>query len=316
MTERDTPTGPESDEPAESAADSTNSSYSDESAVETPKGNEPAAGKPGDISRQSSDDIPREPSKAELDGAIAWPKDKDDDATETAQTFAPKKAAWVALGVLALIMFAMAGIGLSQDAKALQRSYLPVQAQVTAQVLEKDKVVNYTKDETTKAAQRWADQGVTVAPTAAQMADALNAVVSDNKKVTEKQVSDSLKKNKVNLTVPTVDELNSSIRTQTIIFGVVALAAVAAAYFYRQGASWARMLGMFVAGLVTIMFVMQVVNGSLSALTLAIVLSGGAAFFFLMKGRLVAPAPIGGGRPGGAGGGIFGSLFRPRPRSE
>ncbi|PRZ32757.1 hypothetical protein CLV47_12630 [Antricoccus suffuscus] len=261
---------------------------------------------------EEPDDVPREPSKDELGDSVVYPADAAEAEDDGPQTFAPKKSAWIALAVLALIMFTMTGLGLSQNSKDLQSSYVPVQVTVTAQVLKKDKVVNYTDSETKKAADKWKSMGTTITPTAAQMAEVLNASVGDKKQVTEKQVADSLKKNKVTLTIPTIKELDSSIRTQTIIFGIVGLAAAAAAYFYRQGANWARMLGMFVSGLVTIMFVMQVVNGSLSIIVVAIVLSGGAAFFFLMKGRLVAPVPIGGGRPGGAGG-IFGSLFRPRP---
>ncbi len=268
---------------------------------------------PTEPGSEEPDDIPREPSKDELGDSISYPQNAGEAEADAPQTFAPKKPAWIALGVLALIMFTMTGLGLSQDAKDLQSSYVPVQVTVTAQVLGKDKVVNYTDSETKKAADKWKSMGTTVTPSAAQMADVLNASVGDGKQVTEKQVADSLKKNKVTLTIPTIQQLDSSIRTQTIIFGVVGLAAAAAAYFYRQGANWARMLGMFVSGLVTIMFVMQVVNGSLSIIVVAIVLSGGAAFFFLMKGRLVAPVAIGGGRPGGGAGGILGSLFRPRP---
>lgn len=273
------------------------------------------------------DDVPREPSKDELEPAIAYPSGGTDDDVAAPVTIAPKKAAWIALAVLGVIMLIMMGFGLSQDGKSLQASYPPAQVTVTSQALTKEKIgPKYTQAEITKAGENWKDQGVTVDPSAEQMASALNSVNSD-KQVTADDVSKALKANKVSLKLPTVESLQKSITIQTIIFAVLGLASLVAAWFYRQGAAWARILGMVASGIVTLMFVMQVLQGTLSLPLIVIVIAGAAAFVLTMKGRLKAPialagrggprAPGGfGGMGGGIGGGLFGNLFRPRPRPE
>lgn len=281
---------------------------------------------------QDPDDVPREPSKDELEPLISYPSNGADDETAAPVTLPPKQAAWIALTVLGLIMLIMMGFGISQDGKSLQASYPPAQVTVTGQALAKEKIgPKYTTAEITKAGENWKAKGVTVDPSADQMAAALNSVNSD-KQVSADDVSKALKANKVSLKLPTVESLQKSITIQTIIFAVLGLAALVAAWFYRQGAAWARILGMLASGIVTLMFVMQVLQGTLSLPLIVIVIAGAAAFIFTMKGRLKQPIAIagrGGPRaPGGfggfgglggggmGGGGLLGGLFRPRPRPE
>ncbi|MEO6957686.1 MAG: hypothetical protein ABI137_13160 [Antricoccus sp.] len=278
------------------------------------------------------DDVPREPSKDELEPAIAYPSNGADDEAAAPAVIAPKQAAWIALTILGLIMLVMMGFGISQDGKALQASYPPAQVTVTGQALAKEKIgPKFTDAEITKAGENWKAKGVTVDPSADQMAAALNSVNSE-KQVTAADVSKALAANKVSLKLPTVDSLQKSILIQTVIFALLGVASLVAAWFYRQGAAWARLLGMLASGIVTLMFVMQVLQGTLSLPLIVIVIAGAAAFVFTMKGRLkerVVIAGRGGPRsPGGfggfggmggggmGGGGLLGGLFRPRPRPE
>lgn len=242
---------------------------------------------------------------------MAWPDDAADDDAPV-KVYKPKRNAIIALAVLSAIMLALSGLGFSQDGATIQKSYSPAQMQVLVSSLEKDKVRSFSDAETKSLAAAWTDQGLRLDPTPEQLSTLITSKYPD-KPVTAKQVSDTLEKNKVTLKLPTVESLDSSIRTQSLIFLAVGLAGLVSAFFYFRGAKWARLVGMVVSGLVVVMWLMQVLNGALSLPVIVVLLAGAVSFFLLLRGRLTPPR--GGAAPAGPGGfGGLGALFRPRPR--
>jgi hypothetical protein len=140
------------------------------------------------------------------------------------------------------------------------------------------------------------------------VAEALNSAKPDS--VTAAQVEDLLAEKKASY--QTTEGLEKSLRSQIILFAVTGGLMALGTVFYQRGKSWARFIGMFVAGFIAVMYVMQVVQGALNIPGLAITFASVAAFYFFMKGRLEDP-PVG-VRGGGFGG--LGSLFQPRgPRA-
>ncbi|WP_153504464.1 hypothetical protein [Cumulibacter manganitolerans] len=278
------------------------------------------------------DDVPREPSKQELDAGrasgvespldpvgapearhddLAWPAGADDAPVAASATkYPPSRPAVIAGAILAAVLLALAILAAFQDPKSYMSEINKQQIAGVAQVLKDEKVADYTSAEIKTAQQSFADEGATRDMTNESAAAALNAGKPDS--VTAGQIKDVLAEKKAQF--QTVEALQSGLRSQIILFTLTGLLMAAGTLFYQRGKAWARYIGMFVSGFIAVMYVMQVVQGALNIPGIVITLAAIAAFYFFMKGRLEdPPAP----RPGGGGFGGFGSLFAPRgPRNR
>lgn len=282
------------------------------------------------------DDIPREPSKHELDAALngssaARRPATDDDAasvdadavdiadpieldetsgTAAVVTYPPSKAAVIASALLAAVLLALSVLAFTQDPKDYMSDINHQQVGGLAKLLEDEKVASYSDDEVKAAQEAFKDAGAERDMTNENAAEALNSAKPDS--VTADQIGDLLKEKETRF--QTLENLKSGLRSQIIMFAVAGVLMAVAAVFYQRGKVWARFLGMFVAGFVAVLYVTQVVQGALNIPGLVITLAAVAAFYFLMKGRLEDRPVAAGGRPGGLG---FGSLFTPRgPRNK
>ena len=292
-------------------------------------------------------DVPREPSKHELDAAmkdrastsrddavdadvaddaevsaakrdadplgadddLAWPEGDDDVPVAAASTtHAPSRPAIIAGAILAAILLALAILAAFQDPKSYMGEINKQQVAGVAQVLKTEKIAEYTSDQVKAAQQAFADAGATRDMTNESVAQALNSAKADS--VSADQVKDVLAKKKAQY--QTIESLQSGLRSQIILFTVTGLLMAAATVFYQRGKTWARFIGMFVSGFIAVMYVMQVVQGSLNIPGIIITLAAVAAFYFFMKGRLDDP-PV--ARAGGGMGGL-GGLFTPRGRGK
>lgn len=285
-----------------------------------------------------SDDVPREPSKHELDEAMAAEADRgvdnadgdrrdgdhldddllaappapEDDGLTGAPVLAtrpPSRPAVIAGGVLAALLLGLAILATTQS----PREFLPeVNKQMVAGVanlLEQEDVAEYTDDEVEAAQQAYADAGGERNMTDENVAQALNSAKPDS--VTANEIEEARDKNEANYA--SLEQMESQLRSQIILFAVTGGLMALATVFYQRGKSWARYIGMFVAGFVAVMYVMQVVQGALNIPGMVITLAAVGAFYFFMKGRLEDPPA---GMAGGGFGG-FGGMFAPRgPRNR
>lgn len=281
------------------------------------------------------EDIPREPSKHELDAAmtgngatpsrpandeqiadqattdddLAWPEGVDDEPVAPVK-HAPSKAAVIAGGILAALLLGLAILASTQDPKSYMPDINKQQVAGVAALLKDEKIAEYTDDQVKAAQKSFAEGGAGRNMTSESAADALNVAKPDS--VTAKEIKDILAKKKTNF--QTVDGLNSGLRSQIILFAVTGALMALGTVFYQRGKVWARFIGMFVAGFIAVMYIMQIVQGALNIPGMVISLAAVAAFYFFMKGRLEDP-PV---RPAGAGGGgLLGGMFAPRgPRNK
>ncbi|WP_106848798.1 hypothetical protein [Blastococcus sp. Marseille-P5729] len=285
----------------------------------------------------ANDDIPREPSRQELDEAMSADADRPDDAyaTDVRGTDAadddllaappapeedltgapvltkrpPSKPAVIAGGILAALLLGLALLATTQS----PREFLPeVNKQMVAGVanlLEEEDVAEYTDDEVEAAQQAYADAGGDRNMNDENVADALNSAKPES--ITAAEIQEA--RDKHNANYASLEQMESQLRSQMILFAVTGALMALATVFYQRGKSWARYIGMFVAGFVAVMYVMQVVQGALNIPGLVITVASVAAFYFFMKGRLEDPPP---GMTGGGFAG-FGGMFAPRgPRNR
>ena len=89
------------------------------------------------------------------------------------------------------------------------------------------------------------------------------------------QVEDLLVEKKASY--QTTEGLEKSLRSQIILFAVTGGLMALGTVFYQRGKPWARFIGMFVAGFIAVMYVMQVVQGALNIPGLAITFASVAA---------------------------------------
>lgn len=260
--------------------------------------------------------MPTPVEEAPVEQSLLWPGEEDE--IESKEPIPPSRRALIALGILGVVMFVLAGIVFGQNAATAQKQYSVAQVNVMVELLKKEKIT-FTTAQTTKMGEAWRDQGVNIDPTASQLRDLVTAQVPD-KKVTEANIQTQIDKNKTEagqspLRMPTANEIESSFRTQALIFAGLGLVVALAAFIYFRRNKWGRILGMFASGLITVMYLMQLVSGAVSLPVIVVTLAGAAAFWFTLQGRLMPLTP----RPGGMGGNGFGGglagLFRPKPRA-
>lgn len=263
----------------------------------------------GDVDRADADRIETDRADRTDDNLLAAPPAPDLDEPAVAPALAkrpPSKPAVIAGGILAALLLGLAILAMTQS----PREFLPeVNKQMVAGVanlLEEEDVAEYTDDEVEAAQQAYADAGGDRNMNDENVADALNSAKPDS--VTVDEIKEARDKHKANYA--SLEQMESQLRSQIILFAVTGGLMALATVFYQRGKSWARYIGMFVAGFVAVMYVMQVVQGALNIPGLVITLASVAAFYFFMKGRLEDP------RPGMTGGG-FGGMFAPRgPRNR
>lgn len=279
------------------------------------------------------DDVPREPSRAELDDAMRTDGDVDaarrgelapdaagrgpgdlsaapavEDAAPARVTYPPSKAAVIAGALLSALMLGLMILAWTQQPREYMPEYNRLQIQGVAQLLEDQDVAEYTGDEVTAAQQAFADAGNDRNMTSESAAQALNSAKPDS--VTPADIDDVLAEAEASF--QTLEGIESNLRSQIILFAVAGGLLALAVVFYQRGKVWARFVAMFVSGFTAVMYVMQVLQGALNILGLVIVVVSAATFYLFMKGRLDEPPAA---RPrGGAGGGGLSSLFAPRPK--
>ena len=276
---------------------------------------DPDAGRAPDEGRSLEDDRapydgPTEPSKYELDASSGSDVPPSAPALDTVDPAAapikPKMSAVVMLGMLAVIMAAFGFIGLQQNAQTIYDGYNPAQIQAMAKLLADADVRSYTDDEIAAVKEIWATEDHP-SPSDQELADAFNqgTNASGDDVITAEDVNKVLEDAGGSLDLPSRESIESSLRTQVLIyFGVFVFAAVSA-YFYFRGKSWARATGMFVSGVVAIMWGMQAMQSGFIPLLVIIAAIGAVTFYLLLKGRL---------EPVGSGTGGFGQFWAPKPR--
>lgn len=292
------------------------------------------------------DDVPREPSGAEIDDAMrangrsndADPiepdtgddadvrgnldefNNRDDDGFPAAPevsgaaparvTYPPSKPAVIAGAILSALMLGLMILAWTQEPKSYMPDINHQQIEGVARVLEDQDVADYTSDEVKAAQEAFANGGSGRDMTGETAAQALNTAKPDS--VTAAEIDDVL--SEAQASFQTLEGLESGLRSQIILFAVTGALMALGTVLYQRGKVWARYIGMFVSGFVAVMYIMQVLQGALNIPGIIIVVASVAAFYFFMKGRLdEAPAARAGGGAGRAGGGL-GSLFAPRPR--
>lgn len=293
------------------------------------------------------DDVPREPSRAEIDEAmrangrssdadaleagddldgarrVDADADADDsfaaapiapavnDAAPVRTKYPPSKAAVIAGAILAALMLGLMILAWTQEPKEYMPEYNRLQIQGVAQLLEDQDVAEYTSDEVTAAQEAFADAGNDRDMTSESAAQALNIAKPDSVNATE--IDEVLAEAEASF--QTIEGIESNLRSQIILFAVTGGLMALGAVFYQRGKIWARFVGMFVAGFTAVMYIMQVLQGALNILGMIIVIVSAAAFYLFMKGRLdehpaARPRGDGGGRPGG----LLSTIFAPRPK--
>lgn len=294
---------------------------------DTPAANSPEPG-----------DVPREPSRAELDDAIrangsaadnspagsGAGEDKAElradaagedvpvapDEAPARASYPPSKAAVIAGTILSALMLALAILAWTQE----PRSYMPEvnrqQIEGVARILEDQDVADYTADEVQVAQEAFAADGADRDMTSETVAQALNTAKPDS--VDAAEIDDIL--TEAEASFQTLEGLQSGLRSQIVLFALTGGLMAVGTVFYQRGKAWARYVAMFVSGFVAVMYIMQVLQGALNIPGMIITAASVAAFYMFMKGRLDEP-PAARAR-GGAGGG-FAGLFAPRSkRSE
>lgn len=268
------------------------------------------------------DDVPREPSKAELDDAIRANGERQDGepapaAIEEAParaSYPPSKPAVIAGAILSALMLGLMILAWTQQPKDYMPEINRQQIEGVARVLEDQDVADYTNDEVKAAQEAFADAGSGRDMTSETAAQALNTAKPDS--VTAVEIDDVLSEAKASF--QTLEGLESGLRSQIILFAVTGALMALGTVLYQRGKAWARYIAMFVSGFVAVMYIMQVLQGALNIPGIVIVLASVAAFYLFMKGRLDDPPaarPRAGGM-GGGGGGLLGSLFAPKPRPK
>lgn len=285
------------------------------------------------------DDVPREPSRAEIDDAIRahgrssatdriesadaghdgdvrGPVDDfgvtpgDDEQPPARARYAPSKSAVIAGSILSALMLGLMILAWAQE----PRSYLPEinrqQVEGVARILEDQDIAEYTDDQVSAAQDAFADAGSDRDMTSETAAQALNTAKPDS--VTPDEIEDVLTEAKASF--QTLEGLESGLRSQIILFAISGVLMAVGTVLYQRGKIWARYIAMFVSGFIAVMYIMQVLQGALNIPGIIIVVASVAAFYMFMKGRLdEAPAA----RTRGAGGGGLSSLFAPRsPRPK
>ncbi|MFV0532665.1 MAG: hypothetical protein ACK5MR_03305 [Cumulibacter sp.] len=278
------------------------------------------------------DDVPREPSKAEIDDAIrarsdATPVADRSESTdegdagaraefpaapaideraqpEGRRTFPPSRFAVISGSILAAIMLGLMIFTFSQDVSALVPDSNRAQVEGTARLLEDQDVAEFTDDEIDTAKDAFTTAGESRDINSGNVADALNVAKPDS--VTAEQIDDMLTENDIEYS--TLESMESQFRYQAFIFGGVGVVMLLGTFFYQRAKSWARYIGMFGSGFISVMYLMQVMQGGMNVITLVLTVVGIATFWAFMKGRLVELPPMPGGRPRGGG------LFAPRPK--
>lgn len=286
------------------------------------------------------DDVPREPSRAEIDEAMrSSGRSSGDDPVEAADDvtayddarhadaddsfpaapvadgtapvrakYPPSKAAVIAGAILAALMLGLMILAWTQEPRDYMPEYNRLQIEGVAQLLEDQDVAEYTADEVTTAQQAFADAGNDRDMTSESAAQALNTAQPDS--VNAAEIDDVLAEAEASF--QTIEGIQDNLRSQIILFAVTGGLLALAVVFYQRGKVWARFVGMFVAGFTAVMYIMQVLQGALNILGLIIVITSAAAFYLFMKGRL-DDHPATRARAG-TGGGLLGSIFAPRQK--